>query len=257
MESQTLIEPHEVLAALGLTGAILVEPVRGGADAAIWRVERGADTYALRVLRPEQARQARREIASMTAASTAGIPTPRIVATATWQDRPAMLLEWRPGRTVAEELRDGIDEPERAHALGVEFGRVQAAIHALAAPAELPELPAVWQTWIGPDPELAATLARVPRRSPVLLHLDYHPLNVLAEGERITAVLDWANAGAGDPRADLARTLAIVRLAPVPETATDAARALRRAFAAGIRASGGTDRRPDTVPLVGRYDDRA
>ena len=31
---------------------------------------------------------------------------------------------------------------------------------------------------------------------------------------RVSAVLDWANARAGDPRADLARTTAILRLAP-------------------------------------------
>ncbi|HVB09814.1 MAG TPA: phosphotransferase, partial [Bacillota bacterium] len=47
---------------------------------------------------------------------------------------------------------------------------------------------------------------------PRLLHGDYHPLNVLTDGERITAVLDWTNAAAGDPRTDVARTLSILRL---------------------------------------------
>lgn len=37
-----------------------------------------------------------------------------------------------------------------------------------------------------------------------LLHRDLHPLNVLWDGETITAVVDWANACIGHPHADLA-----------------------------------------------------
>ncbi len=40
----------------------------------------------------------------------------------------------------------------------------------------------------------------------------YHPLNVLTDGKSITGVLDWRNACAGDPRADAARTVAILRI---------------------------------------------
>jgi aminoglycoside phosphotransferase (APT) family kinase protein len=48
----------------------------------------------------------------------------------------------------------------------------------------------------------------------VLLHLDYHGLNVMTDGERITGVLDWANALAGDPRACFARTYMFLKLIP-------------------------------------------
>jgi hypothetical protein len=69
-----------------------------------------------------------------------------------------------------------------------------------------------------------------------LLHLDYHPLNVLTENGKVTAVLDWANATTGDPRADLARTLSILRMAPLPTGLTGAvARIQLRAFEAGWR----------------------
>jgi len=37
-------------------------------------------------------------------------------------------------------------------------------------------------------------------------HRDYRPGNILADGARITAVLDWDNAFSGDPRYDLARS---------------------------------------------------
>jgi len=52
----------------------------------------------------------------------------------------------------------------------------------------------------------------MPHRSDRLLHLDYHPLNVLTDGKRITGVIDWSNAHAGDPRADAARTVTILRV---------------------------------------------
>jgi len=59
---------------------------------------------------------------------------------------------------------------------------------------------------------------------------------VLTDGRRITAVLDWANAAAGDPRADLARTITILRLdsrsAAVPQWVMAG---VLRGFEAGLR----------------------
>ena len=66
---------------------------------------------------------------------------------------------------------------------------------------------------------------------PALLHLDFHPMNVLTDGKRITAVLDWVNAMPGDPRADLARTVSILRVGPIsPEPLPIEIRRLRRAL---------------------------
>jgi aminoglycoside phosphotransferase (APT) family kinase protein len=230
------IDLFAILAALGLDSPASVEPVRGGADAAIWRVEQAGECYALRVLRPDQSDQARREVAAMTAAATGVVAVPRVVANEVWRDRPVLLLAWSRGRPLAEALlHDPADLP-RLGALGVAFGRVQAAIHALPCPAVLQGRAPFWESWVPAEPELAACLERLPARPPVLLHLDYHPLNVLVEGEGVTAVLDWANAWCGDPRADLARTLSIIRLAPLPESVPGVAgRALRRVFEAGWR----------------------
>lgn len=51
-----------------------------------------------------------------------------------------------------------------------------------------------------------------------LCHGDYHPGNVLVEGDRI-GVIDWANAARAVPEADHARTLLLLRWAdPLPET---------------------------------------
>jgi aminoglycoside phosphotransferase (APT) family kinase protein len=48
-----------------------------------------------------------------------------------------------------------------------------------------------------------------------VVHLDLHPFNILtgADGE-VTGVLDWANAAAGDPDLDRARTWTILTLDP-------------------------------------------
>jgi hypothetical protein len=146
------------------------------------------------------------------------------------------LLSWCTGRPLAEVLLGDPSDRPRIRDLGVAFGQVQAAIHALPPPTDLPTRASLWDASAVPDPTLASCLARQPARSPALIHLDYHPLNVLVEGNRVTAVLDWANARSGDPRADLARTLSIIRLAPLPDAPTvETGRAMRRAFEAGWR----------------------
>ncbi|MEO0565706.1 MAG: aminoglycoside phosphotransferase family protein, partial [Chloroflexota bacterium] len=42
--------------------------------------------------------------------------------------------------------------------------------------------------------------------SPVLLHGDYWPGNLLWEGDRLSAVIDWEDTGVGDPLFDMANT---------------------------------------------------
>jgi hypothetical protein len=51
-----------------------------------------------------------------------------------------------------------------------------------------------------------------------LCHGDFHPGNVLADGDRV-GVIDWANAARGVPEADHARTVLLLRWAnPLPGT---------------------------------------
>jgi aminoglycoside phosphotransferase (APT) family kinase protein len=92
---------------------------------------------------------------------------------------------------------------------------MQARIHQIAAPQAFGDKPLDWIEWAaGDDVELSNKLAQIARPSPALLHLDYHSLNVLTDGREITAVLDWANTQAGDPRADFARTYTILMVEP-------------------------------------------
>lgn len=205
-------DPRAVLAALGLTGAAAIAPVSGGWDTTIWRVDLDGATYALRLFRTAQAATSRREAIAMQAAAAAGLPVPRIHTAGAWAGRPALLLEWRRGVPLLTALQA---RPARVLGFGTAFGCMQAAIHAVAPPAGLSEGRSDWIAAAGPKEEaLQARLRALPLRPEALLHLDYHPLNVMVDDGRVSGVLDWANAAAGDPRADLARTLTILRLSP-------------------------------------------
>ncbi len=223
--------PHVILAALGVPGPARATAVAGGADTRIWRIEVPEWTAALRLFRPEQGEVARREVTAMAAAGAAGLPVPRLYADGVWDACPALLLQWMPGRTLRDELRS---RPWRAWALGVQFGRMQATIHAVAAPPALRGLPTSWIDGAAPDDALRACL-QVDSRGTALLHFDYHPLNVLVTRGAVSAVLDWANARAGDPRADLARTASILQFAPLDARWPPLERVVRRLLIAGWR----------------------
>lgn len=169
----------EALTALGIPGAEVLGRAPGESGRPVWHVRHGGREYAIREL---PAALAREEAALHRAAAAGGVPVPEVCAEA-----PGLLLvAWCPGVPLLEA---GDAEPDL---LGRAFGEMQAMIHALPAPA--------WMRHAGPVPGAA------------LLHMDYHPLNVLTDGERITAVLDWTNAAAGDPRTDVARTFSILRI---------------------------------------------
>jgi aminoglycoside phosphotransferase (APT) family kinase protein len=196
-------DARAMLDALKLKDVSALAPVQGGSDTSIWRVESASGVYALRVLGAGYARGCAREVAAMRAAGDAGIPVPRVWAIETWQDRPVLLLSWM--------VRA---QPWRAIHLGTLFGRMHARIHAAPAPdpSALGQDTDAWIEWANPGAEtLTERLRTRAARPDALLHCDYHPLNVLTDGRRITGVLDWANASIGDARADAARTVSILR----------------------------------------------
>ncbi len=58
-----------------------------------------------------------------------------------------------------------------------------------------------------PEPEL-----------PSLVHMDYHPINLIACGRGRIGVLDWTEADLGDPHADVATSLMLMECIPAGET---------------------------------------
>jgi aminoglycoside phosphotransferase (APT) family kinase protein len=236
----TSFDPRVILADLGVHAVAQVERVHGGMDAAIWRVESERGRFALRLMRPEQVERSRLEVAAMRAARAAGVRTPQVIDLELWHGRPAMLLDWLPGSALIHALEA---HPLHLWSLGVQFGRMQAAIHATPAPSELRQDESSWIRWAR-DESIAERLRALTPRTTALLHLDYHPLNVMSDGHTITGVIDWTNACAGDPRADFARTYTILRVEPWSPRPSLRIAAFRRLLAAawrrGYEQAGGT-----------------
>jgi aminoglycoside phosphotransferase (APT) family kinase protein len=49
----------------------------------------------------------------------------------------------------------------------------------------------------------------------VICHGDFHPLNILMEGETVSGVIDWVNTTVADPAYDVGNTNVLLRLAPL------------------------------------------
>lgn len=241
MPHDTELDPYQILADLHIGDVGRVTRALGGADTSIWRVEHGHMVSALRVFEAGRARSAAREHVAMTIAGRGGIAVPEVRLACEWQGRPVLLLSWCSGQTLGAVL---LAAPWRLLPLARTFGVMQARIHGLEAP-ELYAPGASWIEWQqAADPALAARLRQLAPPQPRLLHLDYHPLNVLVDGGHVSAVLDWANAAAGDPRADVARTYTILRVEPQrpgrePLWLAGARSVLARAWLAGYRSVAG------------------
>jgi aminoglycoside phosphotransferase (APT) family kinase protein len=168
-----------------------------------------------------------------------GLPIPKVYAEGLTEGTPALLLGWCPGRPILAEVRA---RPSHIWRLGVAMGCAHASIHAVPVPdALIAALPAM--------PEIESSTTRLS-----VLHLDYHPLNVMTDGQTVSGVLDWANVAVGDRRVDLARTVTLLRLAPLPPgTSSLAAMVLRAvlelAWRRGYRGQQNTDPFMDMEPF--------
>lgn len=217
----SLPDPRDLLARFGIVDARAVTRIPGGfGDSAIWRVETHESpsrTLALRLFGVGDGRGVEREAAAMRTARHGGVPVPAVLGIEVGGARPAMLMEWCSGRTMLEEL---LTRPDRAWALGAQLGNVHGRLHICDPDPVLRERGVDWISWMGTgEPALQERLHQAGERSHLpatVLHLDFHPANVLVRSGRVTGVIDWANAGVGDLRADVARTASILRFGPVP-----------------------------------------
>ncbi|HEU5421900.1 MAG TPA: phosphotransferase [Nitrolancea sp.] len=224
-------DPLEIVAALGVHDARAATPITEGlGDTGLWRVERGSSSAVLRLFPAGWERVAEREMLAQVAAAEAGVPVPAIEAQGGWNGHPALLLAWLPGTTLLQALAV---RPGQARALGLRFGRMQARLHRARPPERLRALSFDWLDWGQPDDRLRAALHACSRQHDALLHLDYHPMNLMVLPGRTSGVLDWSNATLGEPRADVARTLTILTLLPIPGWGEAGRAGVRRRFVRG------------------------
>ena len=107
-------------------------------------------------------------------------------------DGRSMVLQRLTGRTM---LEDGLAHPERLFRYARMLAGLHARLHEIPAPDDLP------------GHGVNAQARRV-------LHLDLHPGNVLVTADG-PYVIDWTIARAGDPAADVARTIVALRTGTV------------------------------------------
>lgn len=239
---------QEWLARTGFPADVAIAAMAPGlGHTTMWRISGTglAGDLVLRLFPPGNEAVRDREVLAMRAASAAGLPVPDVVLTGAIEDRPLMLVALAPGVTVAAALGTDVD---RAAAIGRKMGELLGEINRLPAPDGLAPADA-WLDRAGPAlAPLRDRLVAMPRGDR-LLHLDYHPENVLMAGDAITAVVDWTNTLPGPPHIDLGRSRAIlqtIHLLPTVEPAVaTAVAALEAGLVAGHAAVHGPDPNPD------------
>jgi aminoglycoside phosphotransferase (APT) family kinase protein len=177
----------------------------------------------------EQDAKMEREFAVQEFASERGFPAPKPLfagkAGELWE-LPFMLMERAPGTQAV----DGFKNPLRIRGMIRAMADLQARLHSLPTagcplpydrplmdrlldeprrllekyPAEEPMRGLLW---------LEENAAIVRDEEPVLVHNDFHPINIVAKGDQLT-LLDWSDAALGDRHSDVARTLGVFWLAP-------------------------------------------
>ena len=195
------------------TGINLVgDPVKitgGWSDTELWRVPLDRGERLLRIFPVGRSASVMREHLVLDHADTAGLPAPSVELTGCLGQRPFLLIDWLDGHDLVHEL---LNRPAGAWSFGREMGELQAKMHKIDAPPGLRHA----SNW--PDeaaiPERLRAILRSDAATDRLLHLDFHPGNIIVTGDTMSGILDWTNASAGDPRFDVARTFLLLRLAP-------------------------------------------
>ncbi|MDQ3541925.1 MAG: phosphotransferase, partial [Chloroflexota bacterium] len=213
----------------------------------LWRVRRApdADDLLLRRFEGGDGAIARREALAMGAARAHDVPVPAVLTSDTLDNRPVLLTTWCDGISAFESIAAS---PAVARSIGELLGEMLGRLHRVAAPDGM-ALPDAWITRGGPAlVPLRSQLERVPNAGR-LLHLDFHPRNVLMTPDTVEGVIDWTNTLTGPPHMDLARSRAILRAVvaggALPDGMLDALHAYEAGLVEGHARVAGTDPHPE------------
>lgn len=147
-----------------------------------------------------------------------GVPAPRVHDVMEVHGRWGMVMEWIEGIPLTDYI---LSDPSRLRFAAQLLGALQREIHSQPA-AQLPSQRErlIWgieDSRLGPElkAELLQHLERLSGGT-ALCHGDFHPENVLIGEDRVYAI-DWPNAVCGNPLADVARTVLLIRYSVLPQ----------------------------------------
>lgn len=148
-------------------------------------------------------------------AHKAGLPVPEVYGVYPVDGGCAIEMAYVPGRHLMER---GMDRDARMAALQA-LVRLQCEVHAKSGEG-LPKftdrlanrISGMKQLDAATTEALLAHLTRLDAGQCRLCHGDFHPLNILADGDALW-IIDWMDAAAGEPLVDACRTYLILRQA--------------------------------------------
>jgi hypothetical protein len=136
-------------------------------------------------------------------------------------------MQWLPGKSLLQFL---LDHPMSIWSLPKRMADLQARLNTLPVlnfpaptephlPRSLREFARIVRNCRFHDMTAALDWLKAqqpaPPSAPCIVHLDFHPLNLLVEEGEFRAVLDWSDATVGDYHADVAATLLLLDASPV------------------------------------------
>ncbi|MGA9595115.1 MAG: aminoglycoside phosphotransferase family protein [Acidimicrobiia bacterium] len=175
---------------------------------------RGTDSV-VKVLRPGIPDDwAAREAKTTQLVHAAGLPAPEVLDLVTINDRPGIVFRWVEGVSMWAEMLERVDDVPRLSRL---LAELQAEIGATPAPDGIPTLVDHLSDNVARAPLLSSTEREIVytellRRTggTALCHFDVHPNNVLMAGKQ-PMIIDWFDAAAGSPEADIVRSSVLMR----------------------------------------------
>jgi aminoglycoside phosphotransferase (APT) family kinase protein len=178
-------------------------------------VYRWGEDSVVKVLRPDIPFEwARREAETTALVHAAGLPAPAVRDEITIGGRPGIVFEGVDGVSMWARM---LASPEEIAPLSRLLAELQAEVNATPAPAGLPRLKdrlrrKIERAQLLSPEERAAARTRLEslEAGDALCHFDVHPNNVLMGSSR-PVIIDWYDAAAGSPAADLVRTSALMR----------------------------------------------
>ncbi len=174
----------------------------------------------LRLLRnaDDQAR-IQREAAAMKAASDRGVRVPAVQGLTTVMGRPGLVMERIDGPDLLGVIAS---RPWTVLRAGRICGEIHAQLHATKTSRRMPALREVLRQRMASSvrapkhlTEFAVDILEGLPDGDSLCHGDFHPANILMAGDT-PVIIDWPNATRGDPAADVARTLMMLRMGELP-----------------------------------------